>query len=103
MIAATFMLAMIAPAMGESAPVPDGQDANEIVVTAARLQDVRIDYRMDGRHLQYCGPRDRDQDPGDVRIVCGHVATCVSNGQRQRDRLAACVRSRIGRRADTLP
>jgi hypothetical protein len=73
---------------GAAAPV----DVEIEVMGAGRI---RIDYRVRGKMLRSCGPRDRRQDSDAVRLVCGHVAACVAGGAKGRDAVALCVESRM--------
>lgn len=75
-----------------------GQQSDEIVVTGPRLRTTKIDYRLRGTTVLYCGPRDARQDPSAVTAICSFVEACVSHGQRTPSTLSDCVEARIAAR-----
>lgn len=75
-----------------------GRDGDEIVVTGVRLRATKVDYRLRGARIVYCGPRDNQQDARSVVSICDFLERCAYRGARSRSALSDCVEAKIAAR-----
>lgn len=88
---ATMFAAVVPPQESEQASA-------EILVTGTRLRATKVDYRLRGATLRYCGPRDTQQNAAAVSTICDFVEACVLRGRRSHADLTRCVEDKIAAR-----
>lgn len=98
MMPAETLLIMAMASAGLPSPPSALQEQSEIIVTGARPLATKIDYRLRGAALVYCGARDRQQNASAVATICTILDTCVRGGARSKQTLSAYVEDKRARR-----
>ncbi|UYY78466.1 hypothetical protein [Sphingomonas sp. R1] len=96
MVAAMLHIASLSAVV---APLQASEQASaEILVTGVRLRATKVDYRLRGAALRYCGPRDPQQNPAAVSTICAFVEACALQGRRSHADMTRCVEGKIAAR-----